>query len=257
MLSKNKIKLITSLHRKKDRENQGLFIVEGEKMVDELLNQYFQEGEAIYRPVEIFFTLPWKLDHLDELEDLDFPCEEITESELAKVSALTNPNQVLAVVATPDKIQGDTDEELIMMLDGVRDPGNFGTIIRCADWFGIEYIMCSEDCVELYNPKVVQATMGSLFRVNMVYTDLTEAIKKIRKNNPLKPVYGASLRGDNIYNMNLNQNAVLVLGSESHGISMEVKELLTREVMIPRFGKGESLNVAIASAILCSEFKRY
>ncbi|MCB0480800.1 MAG: RNA methyltransferase [Flavobacteriales bacterium] len=257
MLSKNKLKQINALQRKKGRSENGLFLVEGEKMVDELLTQYFGEGESVYKITDLYYTLPWKMNHLDELEDADFNCEEVTESELLKISCLSSPNQVLAVVTTPTKMLKPLDEELVLMLDGVRDPGNFGTIIRCADWFGIKYIICSTDCVELYNPKVVQATMGSIFRVNVIYTDLPAAIQKIRRNNPLKPVYGASLVGDNIFNMNLDQNAVLVLGSESHGLREDVKEMLTREVMIPRFGQGESLNVAIAAAILCSEFKRY
>lgn len=226
-------------------------------MVDELLRHYFESEHKVYHVRELYYTISWKTHHMDELDDADFPCEEITESELAKISSLSSPNQVLAVVETPREIKANIDEELVMMLDGVRDPGNFGTIIRCADWFGIEYIFCSQDCVELYNPKVVQATMGSIFRVNVVYADLKGVIKKIRKNNPLKPVYGASLNGENIYDLNLNQNAILVMGSESHGISEEVRELITKDVTIPRFGKGESLNVAIASAILCSEFKRY
>ena len=148
------------------------------------------------------------------------------------------------------------DDDLVLVLDGVRDPGNLGTILRTADWFGVSKLICSLDCVDVFNHKVVQATMGSIFRVNVFYYDLGTEISKIRKYHPLKPVYGATLEGENVYEMALPQDAILVVGSEANGISKKTKELLTKEIKIPRFGSVESLNVGSATAVLCSEFKR-
>lgn len=257
MLTKNKIKLINSLDRKKNRKEHGLFIVEGEKLVDELINECETRQQCQFKISELFYTLDYKQNRVAELAELNVPQTEITLTELEKISNFTTPNQVLALVNIPQDKIPYYDEELILMVNGVKDPGNLGNIIRCADWFGINHVICSTNCVGLYNPKVVQASMGSIFRINVLYLDLEKVLTKMRKNNPLKPVYGATLNGDNIYEMNLNQNSAIVVGSESHGISPEVKALLTKEVKIPQMGRGESLNVASATAILCSEFKRF
>ena len=256
MLTKNKIKLINSLDRKKNRKEHGLFIVEGEKMVNELINECETREKCAYRISELFYTLDYKTKFLEDLEELNVEQTEITEKELAKISNFSSPNQVLALVEIPQDKVPYYEEDIVLMIDGVIDPGNLGNIIRCADWFGINHVICSTNCVGLYNPKVVQASMGSIFRINVLYTLLPVVLAKMRKNNPLKPIYGATLDGENIYGMNLNENSAIVMGSESHGISEEVKAFLTKEVKIPQLGRGESLNVASATAILCSEFKR-
>jgi TrmH family RNA methyltransferase len=257
VLTKNKIKLINSLDRKKNRKEHGLFIVEGEKMVNELINECETREKCAYRISELFYTLDYKTKFREDIEELNVEQTEITEKELAKISNFSSPNQVLALVEIPQDKVPYYEEDIVLMIDGVIDPGNLGNIIRCADWFGINYVICSTNCVGLYNPKVVQASMGSIFRINVLYTLLPVVLAKMRKNNPLKPIYGATLDGENIYGMNLNENSAIVMGSESHGISEEVKAFLTKEVKIPQLGRGESLNVASATAILCSEFKRF
>lgn len=257
MLTKNKIKLINSLDRKKNRKEHGIFIVEGEKMVNELITECETHKKCAYRISELFYTLDYKLKFIEDLEELNVPQTEITETELSKISNFSSPNQVLALVEIPKDKVPYYEEDIVLMIDGVIDPGNLGNIIRCADWFGINHVICSTNCVGLYNPKVVQASMGSIFRINVLYTDLPSVLAKLRKNNPLKPIFGATLEGENIYGMNLNENSAIVMGSESHGISKEVRAYLTKEVKIPQMGRGESLNVASATAILCSEFKRF
>ncbi len=245
------------MDRKKNRKEHGLFIVEGEKMVNELINECETREKCAYRISELFYTLDYKTKFLEDLEELNVEQTEITEKELAKISNFSSPNQVLALVEIPQDKVPYYEEDIVLMIDGVIDPGNLGNIIRCADWFGINHVICSTNCVGLYNPKVVQASMGSIFRINVLYTLLPVVLAKMRKNNPLKPIYGATLDGENIYGMNLNENSAIVMGSESHGISEEVKAFLTKEVKIPQLGRGESLNVASATAILCSEFKRF
>ena len=245
------------MDRKKNRKEHGLFIVEGEKMVNELINECETREKCAYRISELFYTLDYKTKFLEDLEELNVEQTEITETELAKISNFSSPNQVLALVNIPQDKVPYYEEDIVLMIDGVIDPGNLGNIIRCADWFGINHVICSTNCVGLYNPKVVQASMGSIFRINVLYTLLPVVLAKMRKNNPLKPIYGATLDGENIYGMNLNENSAIVMGSESHGISEEVKAFLTKEVKIPQLGRGESLNVASATAILCSEFKRF
>lgn len=257
MLTKNKVKLINSLAHKKYRKEHMLFVVEGEKMVDELINEQLGNSNCRYKIQELFYTLDFKQQRLEDLREIGGEQHIVTDKELIKISNFTTPNKVFAVVEIPkDKIPLH-DDGLILLVDGVVDPGNLGNIIRCSDWFGIEHVICSTNCVGLYNPKVVQASMGAIFRTNVLYTDLVAVVKKLKRNNPLKPIYGATLNGENVYNLNLNQNAAVAVGSESHGISPELKELLTKEIKIPKLGKGESLNVASATAVLCSEFKRY
>jgi len=240
MLSKNQIKLITSLQLKKQRNTHRLFFAEGIKVIQELLESKFE------------------LEHLFTTQN-DF--QEVTndkkvivdEGDLKKISALATPNSCLAVFKIPNekKIQ---DSGLILALDAVRDPGNLGTILRLCDWFGINQLICSKDAVDIYNPKVVQATMGSIARVNVNYMDLESFI-----NQTKMPVFGTFMEGDNIYKTVLPQEGIIVMGNEANGISPEIEKLIINRLSIPRFGtlqKTESLNVATATAVVLSEFRR-
>jgi TrmH family RNA methyltransferase len=257
MISKADIKLISALDKKKERIAHNLFVVEGEKMVKELLDAQFPTHKAVHKLQTLYYTLHWKEKNMELLEDVAAEKVEVTPSEMQKISGLNTPPGVLATVKIPAYRKSGVLEGLVLMLDGVRDPGNLGAIIRCADWFNIKHIYCSGDTVDLYNPKVVQSTMGSIFRVEVHFGDLPTIIKTILHDNPMFPIYGATLQGDNVYTLDLVARGVIILGSESHGLSPEVHKLVTKEIMIPRFGAGESLNVALATAILCSEFKRY
>jgi TrmH family RNA methyltransferase len=240
MISINQKKFVNSLKQKKVRTERSLFIVEGVKLLNELL-------QSDYEVSSIFATANW----MEQNSGIE--CSEVSEKELQSISSLTTPNEVLAVVQQKDPQLIDVSTQLNIVLDKIQDPGNFGTIIRTADWFGIPNIICSEDSVDLYNPKVLQATMGSFFRINIVYTDLVQFFSK----NAALTVYGALLDGDNIYQKKLNsKGAVLLMGNESKGISDALRPFITEKVLIPNFGKAESLNVATATAVLCSEFKR-
>src|SRR5690606_22715134 len=238
MVSKNEIKLITSLHQKKYRNKHQLFIAEGTKGVLELL-------ESKLLPYKIFST-----------RDIDgLPLDktaQISAAEMKKLSCLKTPSEVLAVFYMPEQKSGHTDG-LILALDDVRDPGNLGTIIRLCDWFGVSQLLCSENTVDCYNPKVVQATMGSLARVQINYIDLENYLTSTHK-----PIYAAVMDGENVYNAELVKDAILVMGNESNGITSSILERVTNTVSIPRFGsqQTESLNVATATAILLSEFRR-
>lgn len=238
MLSKSQKKAVQSLGLKKNRQAQELFIVEGVKMVEELLN-------SSYAVEKIFAVDEWKANNstVDAIS--------VTEKELASISSLKTPNEVLAVVRQQYNVYRNKD--LTIVLDGIQDPGNMGTIIRTADWFGIENIVCSSNCVDVYNPKVVQATMGSLFRVNIFYKALDAFFEEHREHH----VYGATLTGKSIYEQPLSaEKAILVLGNESKGISREIIPFITQSIKIPRYGSAESLNVAVAAAVISSEFRR-
>lgn len=236
MVTKNQIKRILSLQQKKYRKQYGLFFVEGQKMIRELLDSDFVL-EELFVTEDIFKEIPTR--------------NIISENELKKISALSNANNSLAVFKIPDR-KKVSDEGLIVALDSVRDPGNFGTIIRLCDWFGIKNIVCSEDTVDLYNPKVLQATMGSITRVNVSYTNLNEFLSKTKL-----PVFGTFMEGENIYKTDLPQKGIIVLGNEANGISEETEKSITKKITVPRFGNNtESLNVATATAIVLSEFKR-
>ena len=235
MISKNEIKEIRALGQKKFREERGLFVVEGEKLVEEALRSGF-DVVAHYR------------------------VEDIGEETMGRISQLTHPSPALAVVRRPAPVDPVIDpDELVLALDGVRDPGNLGTILRIADWFGIRQVLASPDTVECYNPKAVQATMGAIFRVRVNYCDLPAFLRC-----PVKPgmtnVYGTFLEGDNIYQAPLTRGGILVMGSEADGISPEVAAAVDRKLFIPPFPAdahtSESLNVAVATAICCSEFRR-
>ena len=233
MLSKNDIKDIRALGQKKFRDERGLFVVEGEKLVEEALRSGF-DVVGHYR------------------------MEEIGEETMARISQLTHPSPVLAVVRQPEQpaLPSVGPDELVLALDGIRDPGNLGTILRIADWFGIRHVLASADTVELYNPKVVQATMGAVFRVQVYYGDLVRSFASLR----MTAVYGTFLEGDPIYETPLAKGGILVMGSEANGISPEVAAAVTQKLYIPPYPAGartsESLNVAVATAIACSEFRR-
>jgi TrmH family RNA methyltransferase len=240
MVSKNQIKLITSLQQKKYRNINKLFFAEGVKVIQELLQSNFE------------------LEHLYSTQD-DF--EEVSKSkktliddnDLKKISALSTPNTCLAVFKIPVE-KNRIESGLILALDSIRDPGNLGTILRLCDWFGINQLLCSKETVDIYNPKVVQATMGSIARVNVNYIDLNAFIAQTKL-----PVFGTFMDGVNIYKTSLPQEGIIVMGNEANGISAELEKLIQNRVTIPRFGdiqKTESLNVATATAIVLSEFRR-
>jgi len=237
-LFKNQIKLITSLKQKKYRQLHGLFIAEGIKTINELLASNF----AIHT---LFTTESFNIDAKNELI--------ISEKELKQISFLKTPNKALAIFHIQKPKAIDTDQ-LIVALDDVRDPGNLGTIIRLCDWFGIKDLLCSLETVDCFNPKVIQASMGSITRVNINYINLPTFLKD---TNLL--VFGAFMDGENVYKKNLPAKGVLVMGNEANGISKSVETLVTEKIAIPRFGAiqaTESLNVATATAIILSEFKR-
>jgi TrmH family RNA methyltransferase len=240
MVSKNQIKLITGLQQKKYRNVHGLFLAEGVKVIGELLQSDF-ELEQLYMTEPLFPQLA------DSQKTL------ISESELKKISALTTPNNCLALFRIP---ASETFESkgLIVALDDIRDPGNLGTIMRLCDWFGVDQLVCSQETVDVYNPKVVQATMGSLSRVAIQYVDLPLFLAGSKL-----PVFGTFMDAKNIYAENLPQEAIIVFGNEANGISTAVEKIISERIAIPRFGKlqqTESLNVATAAAIVLSEFRR-
>ena len=247
MISKNKIKYIRSLELKKNRNKEGKFVAEGFKVVDDLL--------ALQPADLIVATQEWL--HGKHLAD-QTEVIEVTEEELKKVSFLQHPQQVLAVFrqATSGDYSINTSE-LSLALDGVQDPGNLGTIIRIADWFGITHIYCSQDTADVYNPKVVQATMGSIARVKVEYGNLLALVESLPAD---VPVYGTLLDGDNIYQQQLENRGLIVMGNEGKGISPALAKKVNRRLLIPNFPEGrataDSLNVAIATAITCSEFRR-
>lgn len=266
MLSKNEIKEIKALGQKKFRDERKLFVVEGEKLVAEALASGF-DVVAHYR------------------------VEDIGEEVMARISQLTHPSPALAIVRQPAPAAfTPAPDELVLALDGLRDPGNLGTILRIADWFGIHQILASEDTVEVYNPKVIQATMGAIFRVRVHYGDLIEMLRcrvkpgmtderseaggnafdaafsrgeritRAKQSESEIPIYGTFLDGDNIYDMPLTKGGILVMGSEANGISPAVAGTITHRLYIPPFPANahtsESLNVAVATAITCAEFRR-
>jgi RNA methyltransferase, TrmH family len=240
MVSKNQIKLIISLQQKKFRTTHQLFFCEGEKGIAELLDSKF-ELEHIYTTSDIF------LDVNEQKRSL------VTQAELNKMSALSTPNNCLAVFRIP--LQKPINPMgLIVALDDIRDPGNLGTIIRLCDWFGITDLVCSPETVNVYNPKVVQATMGSLTRVNINYTNLNAFISSSKL-----PVFGTFMDGENIYKSVLPSQGIIIMGNEANGICENLEKITQNRISIPRFGttqKTESLNVATATAIILSEFKR-
>ncbi len=239
MVVKSQIKFIKSLQQKKCRIEHGMFVAEGIKIVRELLEGHFKE--------QIIYTLDRDL--------LGGPVDKvqlISESDLKKISGLITPNKVLGVFHIPQLLAVDFTD-WVVVLDGIKDPGNLGTIIRLCDWFGIRHLVCSTDTVDCYNPKVLQATMGSIARVNVVYTE----IERLLEENRL-PVYGAFMDGLTASKEQLPNEGILIMGNEAHGISNKVKALIEKKISIPQFGEKtvESLNVATATAILLDEIRR-
>lgn len=240
MVTKNQIKLITGLQQKKFRQTHKLFIAEGEKVITELINANF-ELENLW-VTELIFN------GISETKK-----NEISISDLKKISCLTTPNNCLAVFKIPVQ-KSVSYKGLKVVLDDIRDPGNLGTIIRLCDWFGVNELICSNETVDLYNPKVVQASMGSIARVSVTYVDLINYLYETKL-----PIYGTFMDGKNVYQEKLLENAILLLGNEGKGISKGLEKLVAHKIAIPRFGnlqKTESLNVATATAIFLSEFKR-
>ncbi|MCX2431083.1 TrmH family RNA methyltransferase [Pedobacter sp. GR22-10] len=245
MLSKSQISFIKSLHQKKYRKENGLFLVEGIKSIKEFISSDYR--------IDTIYYIGEQYQHLPKLP-ANINLFEVNNAELSKISTLQTPQGFLALVKIPETktaTQKDLKNKFTLILDGIQDPGNMGTIIRTADWFGFENIICSMDTVEAYNPKTVQATMGSLARVNLFYEDLPVLLA----NNDI-PVFGALLEGNSIYKTNWGQEGLVVLGNEGKGISADVIKKINYPVTIPRIGAAESLNVAVSAAIFCTEIVR-
>lgn len=251
MIGKNKIKFIRSLQQKKNRMAEGLFVAEGPKTVGELL--------PVFNATLLIATKEWMAENA-----LPAGVEVIVVEEemLGKISFLQHPQQVIGIFRIPDDRNDASlfqlpDSDLVLALDGVQDPGNLGTIIRIADWFGITTLFCSPDTADAYNPKVVQATMGSIARVRLVYTDLKDLLDAL---HPDTPVYGTLLNGEDIYQQSLSRNGLIVMGNEGKGLSKAIASRVTHRLLIPSFPTekptAESLNVAIATAVVCAEFRR-
>lgn len=257
-ISKNKIKYIHSLEQKKNRRQENAFIAEGPKTVGDLLLEGFE-------PLIIVHTEEWKSSFALPSSTIVI---ETSDEDLRKASLLLHPQHVIAIFKQPD-LTSHTDsflttikssaqlQELILCLDGIQDPGNLGTIIRTADWFGIKNIVCSHQTADAFSPKVVQATMGSIARVNVHYADIPQFITSLPKATP---IYGTLLDGKNFYDEKLSPNGVIIMGNEGNGISEEVRKLVNHKLFIPPYPNdrktAESLNVSIATAIICSEFRR-
>lgn len=246
-LSKNKIKYIHSLKDKKNRREQGVFVAEGKKLVADLLSSC---------QCQLIAALP------ESVHDFKAANAEIitaTEEELKKASSLKTTSSVIGVFFQPEIQQPEEinlKDRLSLVLDGIQDPGNMGTIVRIADWFGIENIICSHDTADIYNPKTVQATMGAIARIHVHYSDLSSFLEE----NKQLPIYGTFLEGENIYTEDLSQNGLIVMGNEGNGIRPETEKHINKKLFIPNYPIGsetsESLNVAVATAIICSEFRR-
>lgn len=241
-LSKNKISHISSLHQKKYRFEWNEFLVEGKKSVEEFLRSGYELACLV-------------LANEDAFEIQQFPIEKVyvaNEKDRQKISALTTAPDVLAVFKMKISKNIDFSQSLSLVLDGVRDPGNLGTIIRTADWFGIQNIYCSLDSVDCFNPKVVQATMGSLSRINVHYSDLTELMQKAKSFNDF-PIMGAYMEGENIAKVKFGGKGFLVMGNESEGIRKEIESFISKKISIPKsvHSNAESLNVSVATAVLC------
>ena len=244
MITKNTVKQIASLKQQKYRKELGLFVVEGRKMAEELLRSRFET-------VGLFAT-----ESFIEANPTFAHAEPVSEVQMEQMSSLDTPPGILAVVRIPEQEAIKTTSKLVLALDGIANPGNMGTLIRTAEWFGFNDVVCSRDCVELWNPKTVQATMGSLFRVNLWKADLADYLQKAR--NEGMAVYGALLEGENLFQIQTKPKGILIIGSESHGIRDEIMPCISHPVTIPRIGgnETESLNAAVAGAILMAEMAK-
>lgn len=250
MLSKAQIKYIQSLQQKKLRHTHYVYVVEGEKIIYEYI-------QSDYPLDNIYATEEWISENLALLQKKKLSVVEVTSRELEQISSLTTPNKVLALAKMPELPSAKVGlaslltKGLHLALDNIQDPGNLGTIIRTADWFGVDSIICSEDCVDAYNSKVVQATMGSLARVKIFTTELSSLFEKSSL-----PVYAATLEGENIFNKKLLKDAIVLIGNESKGLSNELAQLAHKKISVPRFGKAESLNASIAAAVILALFRK-
>ena len=253
MLSKNKQKLIRSLDRKKNRDAEGLFLAEGPKLVTELL-AHFRCRLLVGEPA-VLSKVPSEANAVAERV-------EVTAEELARVSLQRAPQGLLAVFEKPQPVAAQSllpvaGRSLCLALDGVQDPGNVGTIVRIADWWGIEHVICSHDTADVFAPKTVQSTMGALGRIGVHYTDLPAWLDELPAGTP---VYGTLLEGDNLYDSELTPHGIIVMGNEGNGLSSAVRERVSHRLLIPSFPPdrptSESLNVAVATAVTCAEFRR-
>lgn len=253
MLSKKLKKYITSLQYKKQRTEHGVFCAEGDKLNNDLLTSELACSELLA-------TSAWIKKNRTVINK-KIKVTEVSESEIKSVSRLKSPPPVIGIYKISEHLLNaeELHDSLVLVLDGVQDPGNMGTIIRIADWFGVANIICSEESADIYNPKVVQASMGAIARVAVHYTNLKTFIEEYISITNL-PVYGTFLEGENIYNQNLSKNGMIVMGSEGRGISPEIEKLISNKLFIPNFPAenptSESLNVSVATAIVCSEFRR-
>ena len=253
MLSKNKARFIISLQKKKIREEYRLYIIEGDKIVKEFIHAGIHIKSLIAKP-EFISSLP--KESMKEVSET----EAVSYEELKQISGLKTPHNALAVVCMPDNEISESKlmKKQCVALDRIQDPGNLGTIIRAAVWFGIKNIICSEDCVDVYNPKVIQASMGAIIHVKVLYTDLKKFLLTAREKK--NPVYGTMLEGESIYSQKLGKKGIILLGNESRGISEELVPLIDHKLMIPRFAEPtpgiDSLNVGMAASVIFSEFAR-
>lgn len=241
MISKNQLKLLRALSQKKQRKAHGLFLVEGEKNVLELLDTSMVTKH-------VFATSEFLASHREQLQRVE--CIEASLEELTKASSLVSNNAAVAVVEIP-RTDIPTAKGMMIALDGVSDPGNLGTIIRIADWYGIKHIVASTDCADPYNPKTIRATMGSFGRVQVTLLDLPSYLAQASL-----PVYGAFLEGENVHKLAFSAEGILLMGSESHGVRPEAAQYVTDKITIPAFGGAESLNVAMATGIILDNFRR-
>lgn len=245
MLTKNKIKFVKSLHLKKYRKKEQSFIAEGAKTVLELLHSHYHVTTLICTPV--FFH-----EYKNIVNKGKYEIIEASEKELSEIGTFATNNAAIAIVQTQEnKFLGADQGELVLALDDVRDPGNLGTIIRIADWYNIKKIICSETTAELYNPKVINASMGSFTRVNLYYTDMEDYLKSCKVK-----IMGAYLEGEDIHTLSGRQEGIILMGNEAKGISPVLEKFVTQKIHIPRYGKAESLNVAIATAVICDNLRR-
>ena len=266
MLSNNQVKHINALKIKKYRDEYKEFIAEGNTLVADLIN-------SPYEIAGIYALSQWITASLDLIKRFNIAVFEADPVDMERITSLSSPSPVLAIVKIPpdtgtaeeaadtgssEQIVTGIFNELSLMLENISDPGNLGTLLRIADWFGISNVICSENCVELFNPKVVQSSMGSVARVRVYYAGLSRLLEKIGGK---VPVYGTFLQGDSIYSIPLESRGIIVIGSESHGISDPLSGFVTRRLYIPSYGssengKAESLNAAVAAAVVIAEFRR-
>ena len=246
-MTANELKRIVSLHIDKFRKEQQRFLVEGPKLLEELLRSNFN--------INAIYALP---EWIDTAKNMPYSLNiiKVSPKELSRISQMTTPNQLVAEVTMKKNtlLQPSDSKEWIIALDNINNPGNLGTIIRTADWFGVRHIVCSSNCADFYNPKVLQATMGSFTRINVYYTDLEQWLSAETQKTP---IYGAVMDGNSLYDTEIAKNGILLIGNESHGISHNLNRFIFKKIKIPAYGgKAESLNASIATAVILSELRR-